>query len=90
MLAQFTGDNYQEDLRRLKHLLANLGTAIPTLYKQYSELCEPGGVQFIDFGSDPDFNNCIDGLVLVDLTRVKAARYERYIAMHLAEAGTET
>jgi hypothetical protein len=34
------------------------------LYKQYSEVCEPGGVQFIDFGSDPDFNNCVDGLVL--------------------------
>jgi len=83
VLAQFTGDNYTEDLRRLKHLLANLGTAIPTLYKQYSEVCEPGGVQFIDFGSDPDFNNCIDGLVLVDLSRVKPSRYERYIGMHL-------
>jgi hypothetical protein len=83
VLAQFSGDNYSDNLRRLKHLLANLGTAIPTLYKQYSEVCEPGGVQFIDFGSDPDFNHCIDGLVLVDLTRVKPARYERYIGMHL-------
>jgi len=82
VLAQFSGSDYQEDLRRLKLLLGNLGCAIPTLYKQYSELCEPGGVQFIDFGSDPDFNHCIDGLVLVDLTRLKASRYERYIAVH--------
>lgn len=89
VLAQFTGDNYTEDLRRLKHLLANLGTAIPTLYKQYSEVCEPGGVQFIDFGSDPDFNNCIDGLVLVDLSRVKPSRYERYIGMHLQAESAE-
>ncbi|KEY60944.1 lysophospholipid acyltransferase family protein [Serratia sp. DD3] len=83
VLAQFAGDNYQEDLARLKSLLSNIGCSIPTLYKQYSELCEPGGVQFIDFGTDPAFNNCIDGLVLVDLTRVKPARYQRYIAVHL-------
>ena len=82
MLAQFSGGDYQADLRRLKQLLSNLGCAIPPLYKQYSELCESGGVQFIDFGSDPDFNHCIDGLVLVDLTRLKASRYDRYIAVH--------
>ena len=82
VLAQFSGDNYSEDLKRLKRLLSNLGTGIPPLYKQYSELCETGGVQFIDFGSDPDFNHCIDGLVLVDLTCLKATRYQRYIAIH--------
>ncbi|ELY2472012.1 lysophospholipid acyltransferase family protein [Cronobacter sakazakii] len=78
-LAQFGGESYQEDLTRLKSLLGNLGCGIPPLYKQYSELCEPGGVQFIDFGSDPAFNDCVDGLVLVDLTRLKASRRERYI-----------
>ncbi|CAI1616164.1 2-acyl-glycerophospho-ethanolamine acyltransferase [Serratia quinivorans] len=82
VLAQFAGDNYQEDLVRLKSLLSNIGCSIPTLYKQYTELCEPGGVQFIDFGTDPAFNNCIDGLVLVDLTRLKPARFQRYIAVH--------
>ncbi|WP_240472713.1 hypothetical protein [Salinivibrio socompensis] len=64
-------------------LLDHLGVGIPTLYKQYSELCEPGGVQFLDFGVDPDFADCIDGLVLVDLTRLKPKRYQRYIAPHL-------
>ncbi|MDC0727171.1 GNAT family N-acetyltransferase [Phytobacter diazotrophicus] len=83
VLAQFTGEDYIEDLTRLKSLLGNLGCGIPPLYKQYSELCDPGGVQFIDFGCDPDFNNCVDGLVLVDLTYLKANRYERYIAAHL-------
>ncbi|MGP3593710.1 lysophospholipid acyltransferase family protein [Vagococcus sp. WN89Y] len=83
VMAQFTGEDYTEDLTRLKSLLGNLGCGIPPLYKQYSELCEPGGVQFIDFGSDPDFNNCVDGLVLVDLTYLKSNRYERYIAAHL-------
>lgn len=83
VLAQFVGEDYVEDLTRLKSLLGNLGCGIPPLYKQYSELCEPGGVQFIDFGSDPAFNNCVDGLVLVDLCYLKASRYQRYIEAHL-------
>jgi len=83
VLAQFGGEDYVEDLTRLKSLLGNLGCGIPPLYKQYSELCEPGGVQFIDFGSDPSFNNCVDGLVLVDLCYLKANRYQRYIEAHL-------
>lgn len=86
VLAQFEGDNYQEDLQRLKRLLANLGCSIPPLYKQYTELCQSGGVQFIDFGCDPAFNNCIDGLVLVDLSALKPSKYERYIAVHQDKA----
>jgi putative hemolysin len=82
VLAQFSGEDYQQDLKTLKRMLNNLGTSIPPLYKQYSELCEPGGVQFIDFGSDPDFNNCIDGLVVVDLLQLKSTRFDRYIAVH--------
>lgn len=89
VLAQFDGNNYQEDLVKLKSLLSNIGCSIPTLYKQYTELCEPGGVQFIDFGTDPAFNDCIDGLVLVDLSRLKPQRYQRYIAVHQAHKQTE-
>ncbi|MFP1869687.1 lysophospholipid acyltransferase family protein [Lonsdalea quercina] len=89
VLKQFEGTDYQEDLTRLKSMLNNLGCAIPTLYKQYSELCETGGVQFIDFGIDPDFNNCIDGLVLVDLQQLKPSRYQRYIAPFAAESAPE-
>jgi len=84
VLAQFGGMDYVDDLTRLKSLLGNLGCAIPPLYKQYSELCEPGGVQFIDFGRDPAFSNCVDGLVLVDLTLIKPSRYQRYIGAHLS------
>lgn len=83
VLAQFSGVDYVDDLTKLKSLLGNLGCGIPPLYKQYSELCEPGGVQFIDFGSDPAFNDCVDGLVLVDLCYLKANRYQRYIEAHL-------
>ncbi|HDX8366673.1 TPA: lysophospholipid acyltransferase family protein [Aeromonas dhakensis] len=75
----FAGTDYGADLKELKARLDNLGCAIPTLYKQYSELCEPGGVQFMDFGIDPDFNHCIDGLVWVDVHRIKPHKRARYI-----------
>ena len=56
-----------------------MGVAIPTLYKQYADLCEKGGVQFLAFGVDPDFSNSIDGLVLVDISQLKPKKRKRYI-----------
>lgn len=75
----FTGNNYADEFVLLKSYMANIGSAIPTLYKQYSELCEPGGVQFLEFGVDPDFNHSIDGLVLVDTTKLSAKKRKRYL-----------
>lgn len=81
--SSFSGHDYPQDLTTLKSMLDNLGCGIPTLYKQYTELCESGGVQFLDFGVDPAFGNCIDGLVLVDVSKIKAHKRERYINCHL-------
>ena len=33
----------------------------------------------MDFGIDPDFNHCIDGLVWVDVSRIKPHKRARYI-----------
>ena len=77
--AQFSGQDYQQDFAQLKHLMANMGASIPTLYKQYSELTKPGGVKFVDFGVDKDFNDCIDGLVLLDITQLKDKKRKRYL-----------
>ncbi|QQM63382.1 lysophospholipid acyltransferase family protein [Pseudoalteromonas sp. LC2018020214] len=75
----FNGNDVREDFVELKHVLANMGAQVPTLFKQYTELCNPGGVQFLSFSIDPDFNNCIDGLVLVDLKSVKENKAKRYL-----------
>ena len=56
-----------------------MGTSIPTLYKQYTELCAPGGVVFLDFNVDPDFGDCVDGLVVVDISQLKPNKRKRYI-----------
>ena len=75
----FSGNDVKEDFVELKHVLANMGAQVPTLFKQYTELCKPGGVKFLSFSIDPDFNNCIDGLVLVDLQNVKESKAKRYL-----------
>ena len=79
MHSYFAGNNYEDDFRTLKEQLSNVGAAVPTLFKQYSELCEGNGVRFLDFGVDAEFGYCIDGLVLVDLKQVKESKQKRYL-----------
>jgi putative hemolysin len=75
----FSGDDLEQDLQELKNQLALYNITIPTLFKQYTDLCEPGGVCFLDFGKDPDFAGCTDGMILVLVDKVKAAKRKRYI-----------
>lgn len=72
-------DDYKNSYRQLNSQLKTLGVKVPTLYKQYTELCETGGCQFIAFNIDPAFNYCIDSLILVDLDKIKPRKKERYI-----------
>lgn len=74
----FDGLDADTSFRVLKQNLRQLGSRIPTLYKQYTELCEPGGARFLAFGVDPDFSNSVDGLILVDLTKLREHK-KRYI-----------
>ena len=76
----FSGTDYERDFRVLKEQLGRLGCSVPTLYKQYTEVCEPGGARFLDFGVDAQFSNCVDGLVLVDVRMLKQSKRARYIA----------
>ena len=75
----FSGTDYKDDFVILKNILSNMGCSVPTLYKQYSDLCEPGGLKFLGFGVDPDFGDCIDGLVMVEVSKIKEKKRKRYI-----------
>ena len=75
----FNGDDYQKELVILKNLLDNHGFTIPVLYKQYADLCWPGGVQFLGFNIDSNFGNCVDALILVDLYYLKENKKRRYL-----------
>jgi putative hemolysin len=77
----FDGQDIDAAFASLKAGLAALGASVPMLYKQYTELCEPGGACFLAFGVDPDFSFSIDGLIEVDLDRLRARKRERYLAV---------
>ena len=77
--ALIKGDNYKADFVALRQQLNSINVTIPTLYKQYADICEAGGAPFIDFNIDSDFGYCIDGLVMVDLQQLKPAKRKRYL-----------
>ena len=78
-LAFFDGGNYKEDFAVLKEQLSHMDLSVPTLYKQYTELCDEGGIVFLDFNIDKAFANCVDSFILVDITKIKEAKRARYI-----------
>jgi len=73
-----TGDS-RKDYFVLKNMLKPLGYTVPVLYKHYSELCEHNGVNFHSFNTDMDFENCIDGLIIVEIAKIKEEKRNRYI-----------
>jgi hypothetical protein len=40
---------------------------VPTFWTQYTDVTEPDGVHVYSVNVDPDFSNCLDGLICVDL-----------------------
>ncbi len=75
----FSFKEYEKDFKILKDKLKNIDLSVPTLYKQYSELCEEGGVKFYGFNIDPDFKDCVDGFIVVEIAKIKESKKERYI-----------
>ena len=63
----------------LRKQLGFLGLKIPTLFKQYSEVCNSDGLRFCGFSIDSGFNYCVDGLVMVDINHLKPKKRARYI-----------
>jgi len=78
-LCFFKGTDYKEDFAVLKEQLSLMDLSVPTLYKQYTELCDEGGILFLDFNIDKEFGNCVDSFILVDITKIKEAKKARYI-----------
>lgn len=75
----FNLNNYEQELKILKSQLKILGFSVPVLFKQYSDICHRDGVNFVDFSIDPDFNNCIDAFIVLDLNFIKEAKRVRYL-----------
>ena len=70
---------YADELPVLKQRLRNMKVNIPTLYKQYGEACEAGGVSFCDFNIDKSFGNCLDAFIMLDIERMRPLKRKRYL-----------
>lgn len=77
----FNGDNKDEDFKIMKNALKNLGYSVPVLFRRYTEICEFGGVSFVDFSIDEKFSNSVDGFILVDLSMMKEEYKDRYLGL---------
>jgi len=75
----FESNDAKEDFRVLREQLDYYGVTVPTLYKQYSDLCEEGGISFMGYNVDKDFGDCVDSFILVEIDKIKAKKRERYI-----------
>lgn len=75
----FYMNDRKKDFKILKSSLNAMGVAVPTLFKQYAEICEEGGVEFLGFNIDPDFSDCVDGFILVKIDKLKENQRKRYI-----------
>ncbi len=77
---ELNAPTYKENFKTLKKALASINTNVPTLYKQYADLCEEGGIRFCAYNTDPDFSNCVDSFILVDIQKIKDSQKKRYIS----------
>lgn len=73
----------ERDREQAFDLLQEMFTArnqkFPVLFKQYAAVYEEGGFQSLVFSVDPDFGDCLDGMCMGDLSRLKASKRKRYI-----------
>ena len=77
-IKEMQGNNYNEDFKLLKKALGFLELSVPTLYKQYADLCEKGGIRFSAYNIDEGFSDCVDSFILVDVKRIKEKQKKRY------------
>ncbi|MBN2817130.1 MAG: lysophospholipid acyltransferase family protein [Campylobacterales bacterium] len=71
-------DDYKEDFKTLKQALSYLELSVPTLYKQYAELCEDDGIKFCAYNVDKDFAECVDSFIILSVDKIKAKQRARY------------
>ena len=80
----------EEGFKLMQRDLGERGLSVPPLYKHYIEAANPEGVHFGAFNVDPDFSDCVDGFVLVDLKQLKPRKQKRYLGNEDFFSGSTT
>ena len=75
----FKYKSYKDGFVILKKYLKDLGTSVPTLFKQYAELYDEGAVRFFDFSVNNELHGVVEGFIIADNSKMKEAKRKRYI-----------
>lgn len=71
-------NDYKKDFKTLKKALGFLNLSIPTMYKQYADLCTQNGIKFCAYNIDKEFSDCVDSFIIVDVDKIKDKQRKRY------------
>lgn len=71
--------NRDDGFKFLQSIFQEKDQKIPVLFKQYAALYEDDGYQLLAFSVDSEFGNCLDGLFMGDIEKMKSAKRARYI-----------
>lgn len=77
--ALFADADASEAFSIMQKAFAQLDCKFPVLFKQYAALFEVGGFCSVVFSVDPDFGDCLDGLCMADIQKLKQTKAKRYI-----------
>jgi len=75
----FSGLSRDEAFGHMQGIFSEQGHKLPVLFKQYTALFYEDGFKNIVFSIDPDFGDCLDGLCMCDIQKLKPAKRKRYI-----------
>ena len=75
----FAGLDREQGFDRMQKIFEQHGQKLPILFKQYAALFEEQGFKALVFSVDPDFGDCLDGMCMGDMSKLKASRKKRYI-----------
>lgn len=74
--------NQDEAFKVLRQELQEMNVQLPALYKLYTDLCYAKGVMFWGFNIDADFQDTVDGFIVIDLMFIKEKVKSRYLVGH--------
>ncbi|QSZ42732.1 GNAT family N-acetyltransferase [Sulfurimonas aquatica] len=76
--AELVLNDYKKDFKTLKKALSFLELSVPTMYKQYADLCNEDGVKFCAYNIDAEFSDCVDSFIILDVNKIKDKQRQRY------------
>jgi Putative hemolysin len=74
----FKWQDRDADFKTMRKQLSIIGVTLPALYKQYSALCEEGGVRAISFNLDKEFAHSVVAFMMADIRKIKKSKRLRY------------